>query len=140
MIIELLSDISLPQEKLTALQAKVKELENEEEKGTKRIDDESELQQKVVIFDPHPQYPSLSSAIQIRYEPERGRFGIARRDIKAGETLVFENPTGAVIKRMHQKDHCTHCFKYVNIGFHAFRIEGFPKMLICKICNRINFL
>ena len=128
MIIELLSDISLPQEKLTALQAKLKELENEEEKGTKRIDDESELQQqKVVIFDPHPHYPSLSSAIQIRYEPERGRFGIARRDIKAGETLVFENPTGAVIKRMHQKDHCTHCFKYVVSFFKLSELKGFLK-------------
>ena len=37
-----------------------------------------------------------------------------RRDIKAGETLVFENPTGAVIKRTYQKDHCIHCFKYVS--------------------------
>ena len=110
-IIELLSDRALPQEKMTALEAKMKELENGEENDTKRIGDEQE--QKVVIFDPHPQYPSLSSAIQIRYETERGRFGIARRDIKAGETLVFENPTGAVIKRTYQKDHCIHCFKYV---------------------------
>ena len=113
MIIELLSDKALPQEKMTALEAKMKELENgENDSTTKRIGDEQE--QKVVIFDPHPQYPSLSSAIQIRYETERGRFGIARRDIKAGETLVFENPTGAVIKRTYQKDHCIHCFKYVS--------------------------
>ena len=111
-IIELLSDKALPQEKMTALEAKVKELENGED-CTKRIEDDEE-EQKVVIFDPHPQYPSLSSAIQIRYETERGRFGIARRDIKAGETLVFENPTGAVIKRTYQKDHCIHCFKYVS--------------------------
>ena len=111
MIIELLSDKALPQEKMTALEAKMKELENGENDctDTKRIGDEQE--QKVVIFDPHPQYPSLSSAIQIRYETERGRFGIARRDIKAGETLVFENPTGAVIKRTYHKDHCINCFK-----------------------------
>ena len=111
-IIELLADNSVSPEKLSSLQDKVKELESLCSAGsngnTQRIYDE--LEQKV-NFDPHPQYPSLSSAIQIRYEQERGRFGIAKRDIKAGEVLVFENPTAAKIKRMHQKDHCENCLR-----------------------------
>ena len=110
MIIELLADNSVSPEKLSSLQDKVKELESLCSKGnTQRISDE--LEQKV-NFDPHPQYPSLSSTIQIKYEQERGRFGIAKRDIKAGEVLVFENPTAAKIKRMHQKDHCENCLRY----------------------------
>ena len=49
---------------------------------------------------------SFSSAISVKYEDTRGRFGIANRDIQVGEILVYESPTGARMRKGYEKDHC----------------------------------
>jgi len=75
---------------------------------------ESEIKadnEKSIIFSPNTAYPSLSSAISIKYEKDRGRFGIASRDINVGETLVYESPTGAKVKKDLEKDHCGNCLR-----------------------------
>ena len=53
----------------------------------------------------------FSSAISVKYEDTRGRFGIANRDIKVGETLVYESPTGARLRKDNEKDHCDNCLR-----------------------------
>ena len=47
-----------------------------------------------------------SSAIDIQYTSERGRFGVASRDIQVGEPLIFEAPTASKIKTNIYQDHC----------------------------------
>ena len=64
-----------------------------------------------INFSPNSAYPSMSSAITIEYEKDRGRFGIANRDIKVGETMVYESPTGAKVKKGFEKDHCDNCLR-----------------------------
>lgn len=71
----------------------------------------SENNAKSIKFSPNPAYPSLSSAITIEYEKDRGRFGIANRDIKVGETMVYESTTGAKMKKGFEKDHCDNCLR-----------------------------
>ena len=53
----------------------------------------------------------FSSAISVKYEDTQGRFGIANRDIKVGETLVYESPTGARLRKGYEKDHCDNCLR-----------------------------
>ena len=72
-----------------------------------------ETERNGVLFSPHPAYPALSSSIEIKYEEDRGRFGVASRNIKVGEVLLFESPTSATIKRSYEKDHCVQCLRYV---------------------------
>lgn len=40
----------------------------------------------------HPQLEALSSAVTIKYDPVRGRFGEANRDIAVGELVLVEKP------------------------------------------------
>ena len=54
---------------------------------------------------------AFSSAMSVKYEEKRGRFAIANRDIKAGETLVYETPTGARVRKNYEKEHCENCLR-----------------------------
>ena len=56
--------------------------------------------------------PGLSDSVRIEFSRDRGRFGVANRNIKAGELILVENPTAAVVKTPHIKDHCQLCLKY----------------------------
>ena len=44
------------------------------------------------LDEPHPQLKALSSAVTIKYDSVRGRFGEANRDIPAGSLVLVENP------------------------------------------------
>ena len=57
-------------------------------------------------------HPGLSTAVQIKEEPSRGRFGVAARDIKAGEVLIVEEATAARLKSGDDmKSHCENCLR-----------------------------
>ena len=43
-------------------------------------------------MDCSPTYPSAHTSIEIRYEPGRGRYGVAADDIPLGTTLIKETP------------------------------------------------
>ena len=73
--------------------------------------DKQKIEEDFVYFSPHPSYPSISSAIDIKFETRRGRFGIAAKDIEVGETLIFESPVAAKTKITLTKDHCEHCLR-----------------------------
>jgi len=45
-----------------------------------------------IVKDPHPNYPSASSAVTIKYDPNVGRHIVANRDIEVGEVLFHESP------------------------------------------------
>ena len=108
---QLLEDPSLQTDKESALRQKLNALPSSSEDGLSEKLQEHVEGERPVLFSPHLVYPSLSSAIQIKYETNRGRFGIASKDIKAGETLIFEAPTGAVLKKFMSEDHCNLCLK-----------------------------
>lgn len=90
----MLKDPSLPEDKRNALEEKLNALVDDGHNGV-----ELDLCDKKIMFSPHPDYPSLSSSIEIKYEKDRGRFGVAARDIKVGETLVFETATAAKVSK-----------------------------------------
>ena len=44
------------------------------------------------LTDKNKKYPALSNAVCFKYQPGRGRFAIAQRDIKVGEFICVEKP------------------------------------------------
>ena len=64
-----------------------------------------------VKFSPHPIYPNFSSCVDIQFEAERGRFGVASRDIEVGEAIIFEAPVGSKLRNTYSGDHCDNCMR-----------------------------
>ncbi len=66
-------------EKVSELEQKIRKLRSGEGSGEIRnglIDPEQ------FVFNPNPLYPALSDSIKIEYTKERGRYGVAARDIE----------------------------------------------------------
>ena len=61
------------------------------------------------IKDPNAQFPAFSRSVSLKYEADRGRFGVAGRDIVLGELLCVETPA---LSHLHPEPGpaCTHCF------------------------------
>ncbi|XP_054271330.1 SET and MYND domain-containing protein 4 [Macrosteles quadrilineatus] len=57
------------------------------------------------------QYPSASSVVTIREDPQMGRFAEAKIDIKPGDLLVKEKPHCAVLLDQYTSTHCFECFR-----------------------------
>lgn len=102
---ELLKMEDLPDDKKEEIQGKLVKLQNQPDFDELLEDD------NFGNFSANDQLPALSSAIKIQKAPERGRFGVANRDIKAGQILVHEVPAAAKIKKELSKDHCENCLK-----------------------------
>lgn len=90
---------------------KRKELTNKLETLDVKIDDQAIDESRSVLFSPNLEYPSLSSAIEVKYEANRGRFGVANRDILVGEVMVYESPVDAKLKKSFSNDHCENCLR-----------------------------
>lgn len=56
-------------------------------------------------------YVSASSAVNIEETKDKGRFAVAGKDVKVGDTLVVEPAFVAVLLAEHAGTHCFHCFR-----------------------------
>ena len=65
-------------------------------------------------------FMSASSAVGISHDRERGRYPIANRDIKAGETLVID-PAFASVLLPENNTHCHHCYKWIAAAVPCFQ-------------------
>ena len=61
--------------------------------------------------DKNKKYPALSNAILFKYEPGRGRYATAQRDIKVGEFICVEKPIASHPLPEYLGSNCAHCFK-----------------------------
>ena len=61
--------------------------------------------------DKNKKYPAISNAVCFKYEPGRGRYAIAQRDIKVGEFICVEKPIASHPLPEYLGSNCTHCFK-----------------------------
>lgn len=82
------------------------------------------------IMSRHPNYPSASEAISIKFSDTFGRHVVARRDIDVGEVLFREDP----IVWFHSpeddvtQESCHHCFRFLSF-------PGIP----CPTCSKVVF-
>lgn len=56
-------------------------------------------------------YVSASSAVKIEENMDMGRFAVAGKEVKVGDTLVVESAFVAVLLAEHAGTHCFHCFR-----------------------------
>lgn len=59
----------------------------------------------------NPRYPAITNNIEIRFEPGRGRFAVATRDISVGDVVCVEQPCISHILPEYLSSNCGHCFK-----------------------------
>ncbi|PNF41902.1 hypothetical protein B7P43_G15535 [Cryptotermes secundus] len=80
-----------------------------------------------VTWQQHSRYVSASSAVKIEENKDMGRFAVAGKEVKVGDTLVVESAFVAVLLAEHAGTHCFHCFR---------RLEAaYP----CNQCTRVAF-
>merc|ERR1712223_117935 len=65
------------------------------------------------MSDSHKNFPSLSNAIEVRYEKGRGRYCVARENIKSGDLIAVEKPFVWMLDKEESRTHCWHCFRSV---------------------------
>jgi len=58
----------------------------------------------------NPMFPALSSKVEIKYSPTRGRYAVAKEDIAVGDYLCTEQPYAAVLLAEAFGTHCQNCF------------------------------
>ena len=61
----------------------------------------------------HKMFPSLSDAIQVNYEKNRGRYCVANRRLESGEMIAVEKPFVWLLDKDETRTHCWHCFRSV---------------------------
>ncbi len=83
------------------------------------------------LKEPHPKYPSASSAISVRYEATVGRHVVATRNIEAGEVIFNEEPIVAVLcpEEDATTESCADCFAYIK--------DDAP--IPCPTCSKVVF-
>lgn len=62
-----------------------------------------------VAYGENPNFPFASTAIEIKYAPEKGRYVVANRDIKRGQILFVEKAFAFVPLAHIKVDICYNC-------------------------------
>ena len=66
----------------------------------------------------HQALGSASVNIGVRYEQSLGRYIVAEKACRTGDTLIVEKPSCAVLLAEHSDTHCFQCFKrYLKFKF-----------------------
>jgi len=110
--IQAIEESKLTGDKRTALETEINNLTNTLNQDNVR--DKSKRKNtkiKLEIKDKNPRFPAFSSAVEIRYEAGRGRFGVASRDIPLGELICVEDPPCAFLHEETTGLNCSHCFR-----------------------------
>lgn len=72
-------------------------------------------------------FPGASDAFDVRYHQDRGRYGVASRDVAVGEVLLVETPYVSVLSADAYELRCYNCFRTVG---------DIP--LGCHTCSRVR--
>lgn len=72
-------------------------------------------------------FPSLTSAVNVVYSPNRGRYIVANEYISPGKVILIENPFASVLITNHCLTHCHHCQKRT--------VTSVP----CEVCTSVAF-
>ena len=61
----------------------------------------------------NPAVPAFRDSVRICYSEDRGRYGVATRDLQPGETVLTERPVAAALKPEHAAHYCDACWARV---------------------------
>ena len=102
-----LKDVNVGLQKIEDQQSTVVEEQNIPSEAGSQSDD------ILTVTSPHPQFPSASSSLQVRYQRGRGRYVEAGEDIPVGTTLLRESPITWALHPDRFGTHCQECLGQV---------------------------
>ena len=103
---EALSRSNLAEEKRSAKKGELQRLVKETRSCKEAAKKERGGMQLAELPDRNPLYPTFSNAVKIEYEEGRGRFAVAKREVKVGELLAREVAAVAMIEERRATSHC----------------------------------
>lgn len=74
-------------------------------------------------------FPGASDAFDVRYHQDKGRYGVASRDVAVSEVLLVEAPYVSVLTADAYKTRCYNCFRTVG-----------DVPLGCHVCSRVRYI
>jgi len=92
---------------------------------------EKEMDDKITMHTlgkSHSYLPSLSVNVDIEFEPSRGRFAVANKDIPAGSVILVEAAVSNICKDEQIECFCDFCFKKINLC-----------LIPCKRCAHVAY-
>ena len=63
----------------------------------------------IIVDKMNATFTSLTDHCEVVFSPDRGRYIVAKRDIKPGEVILVETPYASVVLPEYRWSHCHHC-------------------------------
>ncbi len=88
-----------------------------------------------------PTNGSIMDCVEIKYEPSKGRYCVANRDISAGECLFVEKAYCAILIPEFTASYCQNCFKaiYEPISMENELVFNYLNIEFCSKCNTVVY-
>jgi len=80
----------------------------------------SEVEVPELSYGSNARLPSASSAIDLQFCPDRGRFMVATQDLNPGDVILREEPYAAVLESVFRVNHCANCLKKTSTPIPCF--------------------
>jgi len=93
----------------------------------KDASDKDELSAPAISGANNERFPGASDAFDVRYHQDKGRYGVASRDVGVGEVLLVERPYASVLSADAYEVRCYNCFRTVG-----------DTPLGCHTCSRVR--
>jgi len=80
----------------------------------------SEVEVPELSYGQNPRLPSVSTALDLQFSPDRGRYFVATRDMVPGDVILKEEPYAAVLESVFRVNHCGNCLKKTSTPIPCF--------------------
>jgi len=114
---EAMKNLQLAETKTGKTQELLKEVKNLSNRrlniseGTSKENVQTLTEVPILLYGENSLFKHASSALDIRYSDDKGRYVITNQDIKAGDTLFVEPPNAWVVLPDFHESRCHHCTK-----------------------------
>jgi len=95
--------------------------------GVAATDDDGPRAAPAISGSSNDRFPGASDAFDVRFHQDKGRYGVASRDVGVGEVLLMESPYVSVLSADACQSRCYNCFRTVG-----------DVALGCHACNRVR--
>jgi len=110
------------------IQSLLEDLENDKVKTTNPRKETCEKINKHNLGKSHSFLPALTVNVDVEFEPSRGRFAVANKDIPAGSVILVEPAVANTCKEDQAENCCDFCFKNVDL-----------RLIPCKACSHVAY-
>jgi len=92
---------------------------------------------KFRVWNPHKQFPCMSDSVEVKYNPDVGRHGVATHTINPGEVILIEEPLSWTVNVKNFSTVCQYCVKQV--GRTPFPSPTHPTAVYCSYSCLVKY-